>query len=76
MKQDYKIAPSILSADLVRLGDDVATVLESGADWVHFDVKLSQARILIDKSNRDIRLEIDGGVKVNNSENYQQRLPK
>lgn len=38
MRQDYKIAPSILSADLARLGDDVAKVLESGADWVHFDV--------------------------------------
>lgn len=38
MKQDYKIAPSILSADLARLGDDVAKVLESGADWIHFDV--------------------------------------
>lgn len=32
------IAPSILSADLARLGDDVAAVLEAGADWVHFDV--------------------------------------
>ena len=38
MKQDYKIAPSILSADLARLGDDVAKVLDAGADWVHFDV--------------------------------------
>jgi len=38
MKHDYKIAPSILSADLARLGDDVAKVLQSGADWVHFDV--------------------------------------
>jgi len=32
------IAPSILSADLARLGDDVAAVIEAGADWVHFDV--------------------------------------
>ncbi len=32
------IAPSILSADLARLGDDVAKVLADGADWVHFDV--------------------------------------
>ncbi len=32
------IAPSILSADFARLGDDVAHVLEAGADWVHFDV--------------------------------------
>ncbi len=32
------IAPSILSADLARLGDDVARVLSAGADIVHFDV--------------------------------------
>ncbi len=34
----YLIAPSILSADLARLGDDVADVLAAGADVVHFDV--------------------------------------
>jgi len=32
------ISPSILSADLARLGDDVKAVLDAGADWVHFDV--------------------------------------
>ncbi len=32
------IAPSILSADFARLGEDVECVLEAGADWVHFDV--------------------------------------
>lgn len=32
------IAPSILSADFARLGDDVARVLEAGADMIHFDV--------------------------------------
>jgi len=32
------IAPSILSADFARLGDEVNAVLEAGADWVHFDV--------------------------------------
>jgi ribulose-phosphate 3-epimerase len=36
--KDYLIAPSILSADLARLGDDVAAVLAAGADIVHFDV--------------------------------------
>jgi ribulose-phosphate 3-epimerase len=35
---DYKIAPSILSADFARLGEEVDNVLESGADIVHFDV--------------------------------------
>jgi len=38
MKQSTVIAPSILSADFARLGQDVENVLEAGADWVHFDV--------------------------------------
>lgn len=37
-KQPYLIAPSILSADLARLGDDVQNVLAAGADLIHFDV--------------------------------------
>ena len=32
------IAPSILSADFARLGEEVTQVIDSGADWVHFDV--------------------------------------
>ncbi|AEY02736.1 ribulose-phosphate 3-epimerase [Oceanimonas sp. GK1] len=36
--KDFLIAPSILSADFARLGEDVANVLEAGADVVHFDV--------------------------------------
>ena len=35
---DYKIAPSILSADFARLGEEVTNVLDAGADIVHFDV--------------------------------------
>ena len=35
---DILIAPSILSADFARLGDEVDNVLKAGADWVHFDV--------------------------------------
>ncbi|GIS74705.1 MAG: ribulose-phosphate 3-epimerase [Gammaproteobacteria bacterium] len=37
-KQEYIIAPSILSADFARLGEEVDAVLKAGADWVHFDV--------------------------------------
>lgn len=36
--RDYRIAPSILSADFACLGDEVNAVLTAGADWVHFDV--------------------------------------
>ena len=38
MKQSGVIAPSILSADFARLGEDTRAVLDAGADWVHFDV--------------------------------------
>jgi len=38
MQQSLVIAPSILSADFARLGEEVETVLDAGADWVHFDV--------------------------------------
>ena len=34
----YIIAPSILSADFARLGEESKAVLDSGADWIHFDV--------------------------------------
>ena len=36
--QPFVIAPSILSADFARLGEEVEQVLNDGADWVHFDV--------------------------------------
>jgi ribulose-phosphate 3-epimerase len=38
MKQSAVIAPSILSANFARLGEEVDKVLAAGADWVHFDV--------------------------------------
>ena len=34
----HRIAPSILSADFARLGDEVKAVIAAGADWIHFDV--------------------------------------
>ena len=35
---NHRIAPSILSADFARLGDEVKAVVAAGADWIHFDV--------------------------------------
>src|SRR5690349_17108554 len=34
----YRIAPSLLSADFARLGDELRSVVAAGADWIHFDV--------------------------------------
>ena len=38
MKPTYRIAPSLLSADFARLGEEVRAVVDAGADLVHFDV--------------------------------------
>ncbi|WP_027994499.1 ribulose-phosphate 3-epimerase [Simplicispira psychrophila] len=38
MSRTYRIAPSILSADFARLGEEVRSVIDAGADWIHFDV--------------------------------------
>lgn len=35
---NHRIAPSILSADFARLGEEVKAVVAAGADWIHFDV--------------------------------------
>jgi ribulose-phosphate 3-epimerase len=38
MSSTHRIAPSILSADFARLGEEVRNVVAAGADWIHFDV--------------------------------------
>ncbi len=38
MTTQFRIAPSILSADFARLGEEVRDVIAAGADWIHFDV--------------------------------------
>ncbi|MCX7174023.1 MAG: ribulose-phosphate 3-epimerase, partial [Proteobacteria bacterium] len=38
MKPSYRIAPSILSANFAKLGEEIVNVIASGADWIHFDV--------------------------------------
>jgi len=38
MASTHRIAPSILSADFARLGEEVKSVIAAGADWIHFDV--------------------------------------
>ena len=47
MSKPYLIAPSILSADFARLGEDVENVLAAGADVVHFDVMGFRAKEMV-----------------------------
>ncbi|MDB5947428.1 MAG: ribulose-phosphate 3-epimerase, partial [Ramlibacter sp.] len=38
MSKTHRIAPSLLSADFARLGEELEKVIAAGADWIHFDV--------------------------------------
>ncbi len=38
MTRDIRIAPSILSADFARLGDEVRAIDAAGGDWIHVDI--------------------------------------
>ena len=38
VRSSFRIAPSILSANFAKLGEEVNNVIASGADWIHFDV--------------------------------------
>jgi ribulose-phosphate 3-epimerase len=77
MKQDIRIAPSVLSADLVRLREQVAAVEEGGADWIHVDVmdghfvpNLTFGALLIEALRRITRLPLDVHLMVEEPERY------
>ena len=59
-----KIAPSILSADFARLGQEVAEVKEAGAEWLHFDVL--DVHLMIDRPIRYARQFCQAGADLVN----------
>ena len=72
-----EIAPSILAADLARLGEEVAAVEAGGADWIHVDVmdghfvpNLSLGTPVVATLKRISRLPLDVHLMIDNPEKY------
>lgn len=71
------IAPSILSADFARLGDEVRAIEAAGADWVHVDVmdghfvpNITIGPLVVEAVRRTTSLPIDVHLMIENPEKY------
>ncbi len=71
------IAPSILSADFSRLGDEIAAVEAAGADWIHIDVmdghfvpNITIGPVLVASIRKTTRLPFDVHLMIENPERY------
>jgi len=79
MGADHKIAPSILSADFARLGDEIRRVEEAGADLIHFDVmdghfvpNLSIGVPVLESVRKITRLPLDAHLMISEPARYLQ----
>jgi ribulose-phosphate 3-epimerase len=71
------IAPSILSADFARLGEEIKAVEAAGADWIHADVmdghfvpNITFGPLIVEAVRRETTLPIDVHLMIENPENY------
>ena len=71
----FRIAPSILSADFARLGDEVAAVTAAGADWIHVDVMdghfvppLTIGPLVVSGVRKSTRLPLDVHLMIEHPE--------
>ena len=71
------IAPSILSADFARLGEEIRAVEEAGADWIHIDVmdghfvpNITMGPLVVEAVRRSTRLPLDVHLMIDNADRY------
>jgi ribulose-phosphate 3-epimerase len=72
-----KIAPSILSADLAHLADDVQEVIEAGADWIHVDVmdghfvpNITIGPVVVKALKKVVSIPLDVHLMIENADLY------
>jgi ribulose-phosphate 3-epimerase len=77
VSKEYFIAPSILSADFSRLGDELGTIENAGADWVHVDImdghfvpNMSMGRKALEACKKVSHLPLDVHLMVEFPENF------
>ena len=83
MTREIKIAPSILSADFARLGEEVRKVEEGGADWIHVDVmdghfvpNLTIGPVVVAALRPVTRLPLDVHLMIEKPERYLEEFVK
>jgi ribulose-phosphate 3-epimerase len=81
MERPDKIAPSILSADFARLGEEIAKVERAGADLIHFDVmdghfvpNLSIGVPVLESLRKVTRLPLDAHLMISEPEKYVEKF--
>jgi len=77
VSKKFILAPSILSADFVRLGEELTTIEKAGADWVHVDImdghfvpNMSMGRKALEASKEVSHLPLDVHLMVESPENF------
>ena len=78
-----RIAPSILSADFARLGEEVLAVEKAGADWIHVDVmdghfvpNITLGPLVVEAVKRSTSLPLDVHLMIENADRYIEDFAK